>query len=127
LSCGSIRLRQEERLGPTADHDPDALDVLDSSFRLLVSGPSPLAIDGAALGHGLPARLIPARSAPRDTDDGLVFRVEADTAEQAASQVIGMVGDVGVIGAIYPADGILAAASRSLPSMAPSIRAFRPC
>ncbi|HZD37081.1 MAG TPA: hypothetical protein VE664_00405 [Actinomycetes bacterium] len=61
---------------PTADHDPDALDVLDSSFRLLVSGPSPLAIDGAAPGHGLPARLIPARSAPRDTDDGLVFRVE---------------------------------------------------
>lgn len=44
---------------PTADHDPDALDVLDTSFRLLVSGPSPLAIDGAALGHGLPARLIP--------------------------------------------------------------------
>ncbi len=49
----------EERLVPTADHDPDALDVLDTSFRLLVAGPSPLAIDGAALGHGLPARLIP--------------------------------------------------------------------
>ncbi len=44
---------------PTADHDSDALDVLDTSFRLLVTGPSPLAIDGAALGHGLPARLIP--------------------------------------------------------------------
>jgi hypothetical protein len=44
---------------PTADHDPDPLDVLDTSFRLLVSGPAPLAIDGAALGHGLPARLIP--------------------------------------------------------------------
>jgi hypothetical protein len=44
---------------PIADHDPDALDVLDTSFRLLVMGPSPLAIDGAALGHGLPARLIP--------------------------------------------------------------------
>jgi hypothetical protein len=44
---------------PTADHDQGALDVLDASFRLLVTGPSPLAIDGAALGHGLPARLIP--------------------------------------------------------------------
>jgi hypothetical protein len=44
-----------------------------------------------------------------DTDNGLVFRVEADTAEQAASQVIGIVGDVGVIGAIYLADDILAA------------------
>jgi hypothetical protein len=44
---------------PTADHNPGPLDVLDTSFRLLVTGPSPLAIDGAALGHGLPARLIP--------------------------------------------------------------------
>jgi hypothetical protein len=44
---------------PIADHDPNALDVLDTSFRLLVSGPSPLAIDGAALGHGLPVRQIP--------------------------------------------------------------------
>lgn len=38
-----------------------------------------------------------------------MFRLEADIAEQAASQVIGMVGDVGVISAIYPADDILAA------------------
>jgi hypothetical protein len=49
----------EEPLVPIADHGPDPLDVLDTSFRLLVSGPAPLAIDGAALGHGLPARLIP--------------------------------------------------------------------
>jgi hypothetical protein len=39
--------------------DPAALDVLDTSFRLLVSGPSPLALDGRTLGSGLPARLIP--------------------------------------------------------------------
>ncbi len=39
--------------------DPAALDVLDTSFRLLVSGPSPLAVDGRTLGGGLPARLIP--------------------------------------------------------------------
>ncbi len=44
---------------PAADHQPGALDVLDTSFRLLVTGPSPLSIDGAVLGHGLPARLIP--------------------------------------------------------------------
>jgi hypothetical protein len=44
----------------------------------------------------------------QDTDDGLVFRVEADTAEQAATHVIDMVGDVGVISAIYPADQVLA-------------------
>ena len=45
----------------------------------------------------------------QDTDDGLVFRVEADSPQQAADQVIGMVGAAGVIGAIYPADEILAA------------------
>ncbi len=44
---------------PAADYQPGALDVLDTSFRLLVTGPSPLSIDGAVLGHGLPARLIP--------------------------------------------------------------------
>ena len=42
---------------PTSD--PGALDVLDTSFRLLVTGPSPLAVDGRVLGGGLPARLIP--------------------------------------------------------------------
>jgi hypothetical protein len=45
----------------------------------------------------------------QDTDDGLVFRVEADSPQQAADQVIGMVGGAGVIGAIYPADEMLAA------------------
>jgi hypothetical protein len=45
----------------------------------------------------------------QDTDDGLVLRVEADNPQQAADQVIGMVGGAGVIGAIYPADEILAA------------------
>ncbi len=39
--------------------DAAALDVLDTSFRLLVTGPSPLAVDGRTLGGGLPARLIP--------------------------------------------------------------------
>ena len=33
--------------------------VLDRSFGLLVCDPSPLALDGAAVGHGLPARPIP--------------------------------------------------------------------
>lgn len=42
---------------PTSE--PAALDVLDTSFRLLVTGPTPLAVDGRTLGGGLPARLIP--------------------------------------------------------------------
>ncbi|GGL42609.1 hypothetical protein [Planomonospora parontospora] len=35
------------------------LDVAEKAFRLLVAGPRPLAVDGAVLGHGLPARAIP--------------------------------------------------------------------
>jgi len=36
-----------------------AFDVLDRSFRLLVCEPAPLALDGCAVGHGLPTRPIP--------------------------------------------------------------------
>lgn len=35
------------------------LDAVDNAFRLLSVGPSPLSVDGTALGHGLPARPIP--------------------------------------------------------------------
>ncbi len=41
------------------------------------------------------------------TDQGMVFRVQADTAEQAAEQVIGLVGGNAVIGALYDADQVL--------------------
>lgn len=34
------------------------LDVAEANFAALTRGPSPLAVDGAALGHGLPARPI---------------------------------------------------------------------
>jgi hypothetical protein len=36
-----------------------ALDILESAFQALVRGPRPIAVDGAALGHGLPARAVP--------------------------------------------------------------------
>ncbi|MFI7114154.1 hypothetical protein ACIBK9_48125 [Nonomuraea sp. NPDC050227] len=36
-----------------------ALDVAEHAFNLLMRGPSPLSVDGAALGQGLPARPIP--------------------------------------------------------------------
>ena len=39
------------------DH-PGALDVLDAAFAVLVTGPDPLSVDGAVLGHGLPRRAI---------------------------------------------------------------------
>jgi hypothetical protein len=34
-------------------------DTLDAAFRLLTTGPRPLALDGRRVGHGLPARPIP--------------------------------------------------------------------
>jgi hypothetical protein len=86
---------------PTADHDPDALDVLDSSFRLLVTGPSPLAIDGAALGHGLPARLIPLdqlrtlllqRSTPYAARDAAVSELLRRARHSGGAWTVGLAG-----------------------------------
>jgi hypothetical protein len=39
--------------------EPSPLDTLDACFRLLTTGPAPLALDGRRLGHGAPARRIP--------------------------------------------------------------------
>lgn len=86
---------------PTADHDPDALDVLDTSFRLLVSGPSPLAIDGVVLGHGLPARLIPLdqlrvllldRSTPYAARDAAVSELLRRARHQGGAWTVGLAG-----------------------------------
>jgi hypothetical protein len=41
------------------DPAPSPLDVLETTFRLLTTGPDPLALDGHTLGCGLPARPIP--------------------------------------------------------------------
>ena len=38
---------------------PSPLDMVDKTFRLLVSEPDPLAVDGAQIGHGLPPRPVP--------------------------------------------------------------------
>jgi hypothetical protein len=38
---------------------PSPFDTLENCFRLLTTGPAPLAIDGRRLGHGLPTRQIP--------------------------------------------------------------------
>jgi len=42
------------------------------------------------------------------TDEGLVFRVEADSPGQAAEQVIGLIGEEASITALYPADRVVA-------------------
>lgn len=44
---------------PKVKAPPTALDTLEVAFRLLATGPKPLALDGRRLGHGLPARPVP--------------------------------------------------------------------
>ncbi len=41
-----------------ASHVPFPFDTLEAAFQTLVSGPAPLALDGRAIGRGLPARLL---------------------------------------------------------------------
>ena len=41
------------------DYNPSPLDTLEAAFTLLITGPQPLALEGAAIGHGLPRRPIP--------------------------------------------------------------------
>ncbi|RFS85987.1 hypothetical protein D0T12_04950 [Actinomadura spongiicola] len=48
----------EERPGRAGAEIPHVLDVAERRFEALTRGPAPLTVDGAALGHGLPARLI---------------------------------------------------------------------
>jgi len=40
---------------------PSPFDTLETTFRLLTSGPAPLAVDGRRIGHGLPGRAISVR------------------------------------------------------------------
>jgi hypothetical protein len=40
-------------------HEPGPFDTLDSTFRLLGTGPSPMTLNCAAFGCGLPARAVP--------------------------------------------------------------------
>ncbi|CNE13395.1 Uncharacterised protein [Mycobacterium tuberculosis] len=47
--------RPTRRSGAEIGH---VLDVAETTFDLLTRGPAPLSVDGAALGHGLPARVI---------------------------------------------------------------------
>jgi hypothetical protein len=42
------------------------------------------------------------------TDEGMIFRVEADSSGQAAEQVIELIGEEASITALYPADRVVA-------------------
>jgi DNA-directed RNA polymerase specialized sigma24 family protein len=82
--------------------------VLDRSFRLLVCEPAPLALDGAAVGHGLPPRPI-----PLDKLRGLLLHpsVDFDVRDAALSWLVGRAqadGEawlVGLAGVLLPGVG----------------------
>lgn len=54
------RKNHDQRLAGTAGdvRTGRALNVAERSFQLLITGPHPLAVDGRAVGHGLPARSV---------------------------------------------------------------------
>jgi len=98
-SAGQLQVRSGE-LRP--------LGVLDRSFALLVCEPSPLALDGAAVGHGLPARPIPLGELRRlllDPGIGFDGRDAALTWLVARAQVDAGAWLVGLAGVLLPGIG----------------------
>jgi len=94
------------RLVPSGD--PRPLAVLDRSFRLLVCEPAPLALDGRAVGHGLPARPIPLDALRRlllDSAVGFDARDNALSWLVQQAQAEGGAWLVGLAGVLLPGIG----------------------
>ncbi|MBO2451623.1 hypothetical protein J4573_31350 [Actinomadura barringtoniae] len=100
----------------------NALDVAETTFNLLITGPAPLALDGTGIGHGLPARMIDlgelrAIVLGPDTNDALKDAVwrELVTCARAGepSWVIGCVG-MALPGLKNAAAGVIATSPRGL-------------
>jgi DNA-directed RNA polymerase specialized sigma24 family protein len=84
------------------------LGALDRSFGLLVCDPAPLTLDGAVVGHGLPARPIPLGELRRlllDPSIGFDGRDAALTWLVARAQVDGGAWMVGLAGVLLPGIG----------------------
>jgi hypothetical protein len=84
------------------------LEVLDRSFRLLVCEPAPLALDGAVVGHGLPAGPIPLdvlRSLLLHPSVGFDARDAALTWLVGRAQAEGGAWLVGLAGVLLPGIG----------------------
>lgn len=80
--------------------NPSPLDTLEDAFVVLVTGPAPLALDGAAIGHGLPGRPIPLdelqvllldRSLPYPARDGALAELLA-RAKVEPAWIVGLAG-----------------------------------
>lgn len=87
------------------DPAPSPLDVLETSFRLLTTGPDPLALDGHALGCGLPARPLPLdelRSVLLHPSTGFAARDAALGELVGRAQADGGAWTVGLAGVLLP-------------------------
>lgn len=98
---------------PSPNRTGGALDTAAASFRLLVTGPQPLAVDGERIGYGLPARSIPLDELKRL----LLARATSYRARDAAWRVLVMKarqdGPAWVLGAVGVAiPGLRRAAAR---------------
>jgi hypothetical protein len=79
--------------------EPSPFVILERSFALLTTGPSPLALDGRAVGHGLPARPIPLdelravlldRSMPHATRDAALTVLVRQAQARRGSALVGL-------------------------------------
>jgi hypothetical protein len=89
------------------------LDVAETTFRLLTTGPEPLSLDGAQLGHGLPARRIPLHELAAILMHPSCGYTASDTAWRhliTAARTAGPAWVVGAVGVALP--GLRAAAKR---------------
>lgn len=82
-----------------------AMDAAESAFQLLCTGPDPLALDCARIGHGLPRRQVPLV----ELRDVLLARVTPKTAREAvwrqlviAAQTDGAAWVLGAVGVALP-------------------------
>jgi hypothetical protein len=89
------------------------LDVAETTFRLLTMGPEPLSLDGAEIGHGLPARPIPLHELAAILMHPSCSYAASDTAWRqliARARTAGPAWVVGAVGVALP--GLRAAAKR---------------
>jgi hypothetical protein len=82
-----------------------ALTIAEATFQLLITGPSPLAIDGQAIGHGLPARPVDLG----ELKERLLNRTASDALKDAAwaelvhrSRTHGPAWVIGCVGVAMP-------------------------
>jgi hypothetical protein len=79
------------------------LEQLETSFRLLTTGPRPLAVDGGRIDHDLPTRLVPLDELRRMLQDPATLGATRDTAlrvllgDARARRGAALIGLVGIL------------------------------